>query len=219
MKKLILISVIIMAIVFTSCAQNIPYVMGDGWWQHYPDTEKLMEVVDYVFIGKVTGIKFIIVDHVTGIPASLEESNNVGLYTIYEVDVITTYKGETSKISSFSIDGGIKDYRAKEQYELMKKYKAEFWEWGIPVHNNHPEYQIGEIYLFALIRLVDTLPPTVINLNQSGYTLDDPTNHAIEGKRGISPQSIISYFGEEKWDAFYTEWQKSDSIYKTKASE
>jgi len=181
-----------------------------------------------VFTGKVTGISFQVLDLTTALPPTEKtEQENRRLNTRYDVDILTSYGGETSKSIQIIMDGGLKEYRTEEQLKLVKEKDA----WpsdSIPVFEDGPEIKIGETYLFVCAQFEDG-SATLINLDQSVYSLSNPFAKNTIGKEEleepeayyakktdqygnalISAKDVISAFGEDKWDTFWAQWQKDN---------
>ena len=218
MKKPIIIAitlVLVALLVFSACSNNstrAKFIEMSGCWPRHKDADALIERADLVFVGRITDISFAVVDPRNGqyVDETTEERYRY-LYTFYEFEVFTLLKGDTLGFSAFTLDGGVKNFRIEEQLRVMNEGRAYDRKWGIYVWQGHPNPQIGETYLFALAQTVENAPPVLLNLNQSIYPLNAP----MERQGTASPYEIISHFGEEAWNSFYTEWQRSDSIYRT----
>jgi len=225
MKKLLIIITfaLLALIVFSACnnSQSIKYLEMGGRWPGYEDSSALIEEADVVFIGKIIDISFAVLDRRSGQYVDEEtEERARRLNTLYSIEIISVYKGDVSKITHVKIDSGLKDFRVEEQLKVMEEGKAYDREWGISVWNDHPNPQIGETYLFATTQSRNSSFLNIMNLTQSIYRLQDPMQRQGAGAEErdsywISPYEIISHFGEEAWNSFYTEWQRSDSIYRT----
>ena len=246
MKKTSIALMMVIIIALSSCAGNSNYTTGeplmDTWkngnmggdWPVYSNATELTNKAELVFIGKITGVSFTVFDITTGHPPTEKtEDRHRELITLYEFEVIEIYKGNVSGVSRFWMSGGIVGYREDEQIKLMEEENVWEREYGIFMWEGLRKYEIGEPYLFAL-RHRDNILPYLLNLEQSVYSLKDPTrNHTYGISDGqiyysgnrcqygyplISPRDIISTFGEQAWEAFYTEWQKSDSVYRAQQS-
>lgn len=168
-------------------------------WLAYSDTDKLIDAGNIVVLGKVTGISFQMLDTQTAFPPT-ENSNaeDCFLYTIYDVEVHTTYKGTASGTIKVRVMGGFKDIYLNEQLAAFDSYDEKV----IPVVIGMPKMEIGETYLFVLYQYEDTMP-TPVNPEQGMYKLDDPSQKDVYSY--VSPKEIISYFGEDKWKEFISE--------------
>ena len=242
-KKTALILVIILAFLLTSCAPNTNpdltadqpevtnaearYSTMNACWSSYADAEKLVESADIVIAGIITDISFQVLDAKTALPPDEKtREENRWLHTIYDIDVITNYKGDMPNPAQIRIEGGVRDYRTEEQLALIKEMNA----WpndSIPTYGSEmPEIKIGETYLFALCTF-DTGLPTNLIPQQSIYNLQDPfQKHTLDGRDVdtkyissrtnqygspiISAKDVISVFGQDKWDAFWAQWQKDN---------
>ncbi len=156
------------------------------------------------------------------------------LNTIYDLEIITSYKGGVFYPAQIRTDGGLKDYRVEEQLEVMRSGNAYHYGNGIPIMEGIPEIKIGEIYLFVLGQFETGLPSNLIP-QQSFYNLqnpfkkntlgeielDDPAKYYSEkkdpyGNPIISAKDVISTFGQEKWNDFWSQWQKDNPGWETK---
>lgn len=202
-----------------------PYTCRKADWEVYNDAEKLISAADIVFIGKITGIEFQVLDITNGLPPSESTPEQEReLYTIYSVEVITSYKGETNDISKVRVMGGMVDYNVDEQINAMNEGQAFRRESGIPIWDHFYKVQCenNKCYLFVL-KQFGTGYPTILNLEQSVYNMEEPTRKHVIGisdtvyysgkkdKAGrpiISAHDIISAFGSEKLKSFYKSWEE-----------
>ena len=205
------------------------------------------EYAHQAFIGKITGISFQVHDRSTGLPpeeGALEkhvrergvEANPEWIFelvTIYDVEVIAQYKGETASKLQFKMMGGLRDVRVEEQLAVMKEYGLKY----IHLLEDSPEIKIGGTYLLVLGQLGNGLP-SPLNPIQAIYDLRDPFqkntfsrelpeppgsyyDKSWDENTGsfISARDVISAFGEEKWDVFWAQWQKENPDWKTRLDE
>lgn len=180
----------------SSLAYEVDYNTMSADWPIYKDVTELTEAADAILLGKVTGISFQVLDDRTARPPSDEtEEWNRSLNTIYDIDVITSYKGDSLKNIKVRMLGGQKAVFVEEQLAAL----GEDAENGIPILEGMPEIKIGETYLFVLYQYKDTMP-TLVNVGQGAYEIHDPL--AKDQYSFVSPKDIISYFGQDKWDEF-----------------
>lgn len=200
-----------------------PYVINSADWPIYDSAESLTDVADLVFIGRITEIEFQVLDSATALPISESTSEYArALYTIYNVEVLTTYKGDTTNISKVRVMGGLVGYEVEKQLQVMEEGKTFARENGIPIWDSYQKVQgeVGESYLFVL-KQFDTGYPTIINLEQAIYNLDDPTQKRTIGDNKtlyysgekdeynnplISVNDIISVFGKDALSSFTEKW-------------
>jgi len=196
-------------------------------WEDSPERTRV------IFAGKVNAISFQVLDITTAKPPDEKtEERHRQLHTTYDVDIITAYKGELPESIRIKVDSGIKDYRAEEQLRLIKEMKA--WpEDCIPISEGLPEIKIGESYLFVCSQYNDG-SHGLINMDQSVYDLRDPFKKNVIRNREpdepaeyysrdtdrlgfplISAKDVISAFGEDKWDAFWADWQEDNPDWET----
>jgi hypothetical protein len=180
----------------SSVAYEVDYNTMSADWPIYKDVTELTEAANVILLGKVTDISFQVLDDRTARPPSEEtEEWNRSLNTIYDVDVITSYKGDSLENIKVRMLGGQKGVRVEEQLAAL----GEDAENGIPIMEGMPEIKIGETYLFVLYQYKDTMP-TLVNVGQGVYELHDPL--AKDQYSFVSPKDIISYFGKDKWEEF-----------------
>ena len=114
------------------------------------------------------------------------------LVTVYDLDVLTTYKGEGDKVTQIRMMGGLRDYRVEEQLSVMKEYGLEY----ITVARGAPEIKIGETYLFILSQIETTLP-TPMNLHQCIYNLRDPFEKNLYHKEDFINYNPADYYSHQ----------------------
>jgi hypothetical protein len=196
------------------------------------NVQELIETADLVVMGEVTGISFKVLDATTAFaPTEETKDTHRWLHTIYDVRVITTYKGRAADNLQIRVMGGAKDIYVEEQLKLIKEMRAwpEILEWPdeIRVEPNLPPLVTGEAYLFTLADY-EAEGPTNIHPRQTIHSLNNPfekQHHIHDNYRSsafysqnendyghplISAYDIISEFGDEAWDAFWTKWQKDN---------
>jgi len=211
----------------SSSPAEVRYATAEASWSFSHSAEQLTERSDVVFSGTITDISFQVLDATTAMPPDEKTiDRNRWLHTAYDVDVITVYKGNVSNPARISIEGGVRDYRVEEQLALMKEMRG-WHDDCIFIHSGMPEIKIGETYLFALKK--PTVRDVLIILNPyqsiyhlqnpfkkngiSGYELDSQYYSSQTDQHGypiISAKDIISVFGQDKWDAFWAQWQKDN---------
>ena len=213
---------------FMSIPTEGPYARRTADWKIYNNAEELISDADLIFIGKVTDIEFQVLDITNSLPVSESTPDYAKeLYTIYSVDVITSYKGDTTNISKVRVMGGMVDYKVDEQLEIMNRGESFKRDLGIPIWDNFYKAQCNEdeYYLFVLCQF-DTGYPTILNLEQAVYNLKWPTKKHTVGSNTnvyysgdkdeynnplISAFDIISAFGTDYLETFYQNW--SDGKY------
>jgi hypothetical protein len=216
---------------------EIKYGVITGDWFLFPELHELIERTDVAVIGKVTGVSFDIVDKRTGhSPTENKKEEYIAhfgddvvpwalweLITIYDVDIISTYKSSYAETIQIRIPGGIKDYREEEQLAISRKHDINF----VIYHKDYADkFEVGETYLFALTRLPSG-HYTPLNPTQGIYCINNPfekqTSCGVKYGSGyyykstneygsplISAYDIISSFGDEAWDTFWTDWQRDN---------
>ena len=176
------------------------YVIRHGDWRTYGSAQELIDASALVFAGKVTGIDFRVLDVTDAMPPDEETPDNCReLYTIYQVEVITMYKGTPADTVNMRVMGGMVGYREAEQRAIMLTGQAVYSDRGIPVWDRYEKVQceIGGSYLFALYQ-VAAEDPTPLNLDQTVYNLEEPLRPCTLGGRSFySAYDIVSAFGAE----------------------
>ncbi|NLZ82336.1 MAG: hypothetical protein GX915_01565, partial [Clostridiales bacterium] len=165
-------------------------------WPVYEDLEDLVKAGNVILLGKVTDISFQVLDDRTG-QAPSEETEEVdrNLYTIYDIDVITSYKGDSFEPIKIRALGGLENLYIKEQLKALEEETKKL----ITFVKGRPNITIDETYLFVLSQYEETMP-TLVNMEQGVYDTRDP--HKKDWYSFFSAKDIISSFGEDKWDEF-----------------
>jgi len=199
-------------------------------WPLYRNARELIQNAEVVYIGKVTDVSFEVLNMSTLEPVDETTPDYLRrLMTIYEVEVITPYKGITETTTKFRVSGGMIDYRVEEQLELIQNKKAFLWEYNhIPVYIGFEDFQceIGKTSLFVL-RQFEVGAPTILNPHQSVFSLENPKrkqtirDYGKEYFKGskddygypmISPKDVISEFGKDKWIKFWKQWKAENDV-------
>lgn len=175
-------------------------------WPAYDDVEELVKAGNVILLGRVTDISFQVLDDRTGKPPS-EETNEVdrSLNTIYDLDVITSYKGDSPENIKIRFLGGLERSYLEEQLGALEEETQKV----IPIIKGKPNIIIGETYLFVLYQYEDTMP-TLVNMEQGVYQTEDPLKK--DWFSFVSAKEIISYFGEDKWNDFNDAKQVDSSV-------
>lgn len=173
-------------------------------WPSYASAEDLVNASDKIILGTVSEISFQVLDIRTGKPpADNAEKSNCYLYTIYDIDTIETYKGNSSDHEEIRIIGGIKDRLVEEQISLLENGQS------IPLIEGMPSIVEDEMYLFILYQYEDTIP-TIVNLDQGIYNIREFFSTETEQNDKITVQDIISFFGTDEWENLYNKYEELD---------
>jgi len=157
-----------------------------GDWPEYKNASEVVEKADLVFEGKVTGISFQVLDARTSLPPTSDtEEWNRSLHTVYDVEIISTYKGSAQGRIQVKMDGGIRGVRVDEQLKVLGADASK----GIPVVEGMPVLAIGKTYLFV-VKKNGTFPASILNTNQSVYDL---ANSSAK-QSNISANDVIAIF-------------------------
>ena len=96
---------------------NYSYMHAD--WTVYNSPKELVDSAHTIFIAKVTGISFKMLDCTTGLsPSKNTKDWHIELRTFYEVDILTSYKGSLSgsaKIRMYACQTCAKPIRVEER--------------------------------------------------------------------------------------------------------
>lgn len=209
MKKLPYVLLILTMLMLSACGQNAQienntetqYIKMNALYRSYSNAQELVEDADAVFVGKVTKISFQVLDKATALlPTEETSDDNLALHTIYDIDIEVSYKGDSS-IKQIRQIGGIKDFRTEEQVSILKNANA--WKGGILLLEEMTKnIEIGQTYLFAVAQF-ETGLPTLYNPVQSFYNMHNP----FEKHPNMTAKSIISAFGQDKWDTYWNQWK------------
>jgi len=213
--------------------EEVKYSIMNASWPVYEDAQELVENAKLVFVGKVKKISFQVLDRTTvQPPTDKTEDTDRKFYTMYDVDIDFIYKGKAPSPAQVRMMGGIRDYRVEEQLALMKKERSinDLFDgtYHISVWEEMPKFIIGETYLFVLHQYMDN-SPTIMNLSQSIFLLENPfekqdiqgrqieenpeeyyDKNELNGGPILSARDIVLTFGQDKWDSFWTWWQKEN---------
>ena len=214
MKKILCLLLMLIIFSLSACkhgdvTKEVQYSYMEALYRPFKNVQELVESADIVYIGKVTGISFQMLDLTTALPPTKDtEDRHIKLHTIYDIDVEIAYKGYESKQSKIRMLGGIMNYCIEEQLEILKEYSQE----GILVMEEEVNLEIGEIYLVTLCDFGTGIIPTNMFPDQSIYNLHDPFE---KHTKNITAKDVISTFGQDKWDEFWTQWQKDNPKWET----
>lgn len=175
-------------------------------YEVFETPNELADMADMVFIGKVKSLSFEILDFYTGLPPTVQtEEHHKVLYTNYTVEVLTSYKGGASGTFTFKEYGGVRDRHIDEQIIALTAVKEKPTISDIPVDENE-NYIIeeGQTYLFSLYKL-DSGSFCLLNPDkQSAFPVENVEEKDQFGC--LSVKDVISYFGDDKWNEFKTEY-------------
>lgn len=116
----------------------------------YPTAAELIVASEMVFLGTVKSISFqILKDGKIVDPSDKDQKLSHGnLYTIYEIQANTWFKGDGRDTVYLAIAGGIENYREDEQRALLAEYELQ--NKIVLYESTMPTIKIGEDYLFTL---------------------------------------------------------------------
>lgn len=176
MKKFYsVLCILIVLLVFSGCSQQtesgndikVSYSHAD--WPYYHSVDSLVSASSNVFEGKVTNIFFDIVDLHTGESVSKDSDlSEASLYTIYEVEVNSSYKGANADKVYIKVIGGIEGYMESAQYDKLSEYDIYDEDVGIRVLESIQPLNIDKTYLFITAEQIGPYH-LIINNNQFAY--------------------------------------------------
>jgi len=178
-------------------------------WESY-SIDEVMEKTCKNYIGRVTGISFTLIDIHTGYaPTEKSDESDIFIHTIYEIEVLISYKGNNKIHEKIEIQGGIPGEYVTEQLEVLRdapesrRRISQFWS---PLN-------LGEIYLFNLWQYKEEFTPTPLTPMQGIYTLQNPFESEEAKNNNISAKDMISAFGQDKWEEFWNQWKQDNPEY------
>lgn len=173
-------------------------------WPVYESADELIEACDKVIVGTVTNISFQVLDIRTGkTPEEGTDDFYRKLYTIYDIDVVETYKGDSKSTEQVRIIGGLEGAYVTEQLTALGHEQATIF-----VLDGLMEISMGGTYLFMLDQYED-VPPTIVNIEQGIYDICDAFTNEPKKDGNITVQEIISSFGTDAWRKFESIAQES----------
>lgn len=221
MKKLSILVVFVFIAALAACSAEpdvlysepvipeIKFSYRHGQELIFIDAAELVERAGHVFIGEVERIYFAVINDVTG-RAPTKECNPrfLTLVTIYDVNVLTSYKGAQQSIMRVMTSGGIKGYRESEQLAIIMEAGAvsNDGEYRILINLDITPLEVGRAYLFTLRDLIVELDGYsnfvgLVSSYHSFLDLNDPFETVVYFSN-ISVESIISEFGETAFEEF-----------------
>ena len=186
MKKRILLLFLPMLIIFilTSCGKTIEendlgevITIIHADYPEYDTAQSLVDAADLVFVGQVESVTNQMLD----VKTEAGKDSMTGLavadsipYTIYEIEVVTVYKGNiTGTTISLKRPGGILD---GNEYIL----------------EDATVVTLGNTYLFTAVSFENSYP-SFLNSSQSSYDMNDAAPYSIDEK-GITLSQILEIF-------------------------
>lgn len=168
------------------------YVPFEADWAYYGSAEEIIAASDHIYIGTVTDITFEVVDLLTGqIDRNPSSSAQRMLDTIFIVEPVKIYKGQSRGQTYIRMIGGVVGYKEDEQYRLFNESGSDKVFSGIPVMNGcvlapAQDYQsspskvpaVGQKYLFFTSNAGGKYSSTIINPDQ--FAISPNCNFAKE---------------------------------------
>ncbi len=191
---------------------NISYSYMRASWPIYSCSEELIDAADAVFLGKVTDISFAVLNVTNGMPVT--DSTDLTareLYTLYKFDILTVYKGDVSGRTHIKVMGGVQNYNEDHQIELLRENGLISQNNTIPIFVNDYgdtiDIQVGKTYLFAMSSSENESLFNIMNMDQSVFKLDSPTQ--APQLQIFSLKDVLTEFGNDKWEEFYQNWSEN----------
>lgn len=183
MKKIMVISLLVVSLLLTGgCKKEADEpkkpeyaVLLQPYYPTYDSAEEIVEKADLIFSGTVKNISFSFLDirseAGTDSQTGLSEPSEEIPYTLYEIEITNLYKGEAKEsVVTLRCMGGI-------------------WEDTEYILEGKPEIAEGETYLF-LAATYENAYPTLLNLDQSIYHLDEVGDGTVENGNITLPQIL-----------------------------
>lgn len=154
-------------------AVNYSYIQIDE--PGFSSAQELVSKSDIIVSGKVTNISFELHDRHTG-ELVTEYTEDADLCTVYDVDIISSYKSNVNGNLRIIMYNGLKDYKVDEQAELLGRTAEPV----IPVLENPDNITLGEEYLFLLSHSssqssTGVTMTSLLNHSQGVFPTDQPT--------------------------------------------
>ncbi|MDR2647922.1 MAG: hypothetical protein LBB67_07365 [Oscillospiraceae bacterium] len=181
--------------------------MQPSYFSVFKDAKELVDKAPIVLVGQISDISFTVLDSSTAeLPndSSLEE--HLMLYTFYDIEIVTIYKGEPQIPFQMKIYGGLEGYKTDEQLAAMQDLQNK----TIPVLRDMPDLNIGETYLFVVDQIGSRAAYPYYPL-QSIYNLS--VESPLTQHPNMTAKDIILTFGEDKWQDFWAQWQAEHPDY------
>lgn len=137
----------------------------------------MADAASYVFEGTVVDISFWVKDY----------GNFWYLFTIYEVEVTNTYKGDVDTTEYVAMQFGIKDYKIEEQVQAQRDAGVED-----PTHLRVTSFLVLEIGSHYLFLTEDFYENYIVGVGPLQFAVnDDPS--VTRFAPYFSPEEIIAY--------------------------
>ena len=158
MKRFFCFLLIIVCIMCTGCSlEEIKTYNYDIQisWAYFETEEELIDLATHIFEGVVVDMDFYVYNNlrkeVQQTPVDPEETHYCYLYTVYEIAVLRTYKGNTHIVEKVRLRGGVPDQKKEEQKNVLEQAGLYDPEKGIPlVKGDYKHVKLGESYLFCV---------------------------------------------------------------------
>lgn len=142
-------------------------------WPYYAALDSLTAAASNIFEGKVTNVFFDVVNLSTGESANeLDDPRSCMLYTVYEVEIINTYKGVNDGKAYIKVEGGIQGFKEAEQCQVMQNAGVFDENLGIVVSESFEPLTVGDTYLFLTNKRASTYH-TIINDTQFAFRIEN----------------------------------------------
>lgn len=180
---------------------NYSYIQIDE--PGYSSAQELVSKSDIIVSGKVTNISFELHDRHTG-ELVTEYTEDADLCTVYDVDIISSYKSNVNGNLRIIMYNGLKDYKVDEQAELLGRTAEPV----IPVLENPDNITLGEEYLFLLSHSssqssTGVTMTSLLNHSQGVFPTDQPT--VKERYSQASRNDIIELLNSEEVSVIHNE--------------
>ena len=117
----------------------------------YRSLDALVNMSTNIYEGKITDITFAIINDTGEIATKNDDIKDMLLYTIYEVEVSASYKGQNEEKVYVYVPGGKEGYKESEQLALCKEYMNYTLNSYILVLDIPISLTIGKTYMFCTL--------------------------------------------------------------------
>lgn len=181
---------------------EIQYIDQSLDWMPYESVDKLLSVGDTVVAGKITDISFMLHDDMT-YPAP--KMYDKVLCTVYGLEISNVYKGDPGSNIKLKMNSVPEDEAYADELSAVLENVSGTVAVSRQICPEEPTFEIGQKYLLVLRKFKDFAGYYYpVGYYQGAYQID-PDLDEDEDQFKFSAKSIISYFGEDQWEAFKSE--------------
>lgn len=166
-------------------------------YEPYHTIEDAISDGDIVVVGEVTNISFMTHADMSDPPPEIKEDKV--LCTVYDLNISNVYKGKAGDSVKLKIGCGL------ENEAYTDEILSVWGESSIPIYELEPTFEIGKKYLLILYEFqafAGYYHP--VGYGEGIYPVNSTSEILKESDIPFvySVKDVISYFGEEQWEAF-----------------